>query len=114
MAAAPSRLVLGRGALAALGISGLQRCEEPKDFMTRVRNGMARSPKRDWTVCPARRATRMTGSTVAKLRATERAIFWARRLWLARRKRLVSWPVSMLTGQAVAQRPSAAQVSRAM
>ena len=32
--------------------------------------------------------------------------------WRARRKRLVSWPVSMPTGQAVAQRPSTAQVSR--
>src|SRR5512133_4408733 len=114
MACAPSMDVTGSGALAGLGISGLHWWEAPKVFMIRVRKGMALGPKRLWTRWPLRKARRMTGSTVAKLRATDRAIFWARRLWLARRKRLVSWPVSLPTGQAVAHRPSVAQVSRAM
>ena len=116
MAWAPSGLVRGSLALAGRGISLLHWwvAWPAAARSRRVMPIMGPGPNRLCTRWPERKPMRTSGSITAKWRASLSATALARAEWPVRRRRLMRAPVSMETGQAVAHRPSAAQVSTAM
>ena len=105
---------LSADTLATLGIdAGVSGPAARGEQAQRLVHRIVPAPKTDWTRCPVRRPRRISGSIDAKCSATQSAVSSAERPCISCRSRFVSCPVSMPTGQAVAQRPSAAHVSSA-